>query len=245
MENQDYIKLLQPYREEFVAYKESILKEWVSFAPVEEIFSRHKIEKKFFVEKFASGVFDYFMNVILEDVSIGECPVMEQFLLFLKDVDISSQELFEICTHFKRSMINFTYKKAFASYDVFNAITHIFDQNFSGILKFYSDTIYAKEQEIIKNMELLSEYKKAIDESSLVYKVSSDRKINYVNDKLLELSGYEIDEIIGAPYDFFRYDDTERELCAKVWEDIRTKGIFKGIVDVRDKVKRTEDQGVF
>ena len=235
MDDQYYIEKLRPYRDTFEKSKESILEEWTSFEPVIQIFLKHGIDRTNFLDQFAGGVFDYFMRVIAKEVVIGQCPVMEQFLLFLKDVDISSQELFEICTHFKRAMIDFTYVEGFNTQDVFNAITHIFDHNFSSILKFYSDTIYAKEQEILKNMELLSEYKKAIDESSLVYKVGSDKKINYVNDKLLELSGYEIDEIIGAPYDFLRYDDTEREQCEKIWLDIEQSGIYRGIVKNRKK----------
>ena len=235
MDDRYYIEKLHPYRTVFQDAKQNILEEWTSFEPVEEIFLKHGIDKRHFLEKFASGVFDYFMSVIAEEVIIGQCPVMEQFLLFLKDVDISSQELFEICTHFKRAMIDFTYIEQINSQDIFNAITHIFDQNFSAILKFYSDTIYAKEQEILKNMELLGEYKKAIDESSLVYKVGADKRINYVNEKLLELSGYEIDEIIGAPYDFLRFDEPEREQCVKIWEDIEQKGIYRGIVKNRKK----------
>ena len=235
MDDKYYIDQLYPHRNVFQNSKENILNAWTSFEPIEEIFRKHSIDKRHFLEKFASGVFDYFMSVIAEEVVIGQCPVMEQFLLFLKDVDISSQELFEICTHFKRAMIDFTYVKQINSQDIFNAITHIFDQNFSAILKFYSDTIYAKEQEIIKNMELLAEYKKAIDESSLVYKLGADKRINYVNEKLLELSGYEIDEIIGAPYDFLRYDKPEREQCVKIWEDIELNGIYRGIVKNRKK----------
>ncbi len=235
MNDEYYIEKLGPYHEVFENAKEDILQEWFSFKAVSGILLKHGIDKEYFLKEFADGVFDYFMRVIVKEVTIGQCPVMEKFVLFLKDEDISSYELFELCTHFKRAMIDFTYKEEINSQDIFNAITHIFDQNFSSILKFYSDTIYAKEQEIMKNMELLSEYKKAIDESSLVYKVGSDRRINYVNDKLLELSGYEIDEVIGADYDFLRYDDTEKEQCGKVWQDIERHGIYRGIVKNRKK----------
>ena len=240
MNNQDYIQVLVPFQEEFRQSKEEILSKWADFPVISEIFDKHQIDKMDFVDRFASGVFDYFMRLIAKEVSIGRCPVIEEFLLYLKDVDITSAELFEICTHFKRSMIDFTYKKNFNSQDVFNAITHIFDRNFSSVLKFYSDTIYAKEQEIVKNMELLGEYKKAIDESSFVYKVNNERKITYVNDKLLELSGYDIDEVIGASYDFMRYDEKERQQCSRIWEEVEEKGIYRGVVK-----NRTKDGGYF
>jgi len=230
-----YIKTLLSFKTTFENSKESILKEWMDYEPIIQIFLKHKIDKDEFLQKFAGGVFDYFMRVITEDAAIGGCPIMERFLLFLKGVEISSQELFEICTHFKRAMIDFTYQKGFNSRDVFNAITHIFDQNFSSILKFYSDTIFAKEQEIEKHMELLEEYKKAIDESSLVYKVGINKKINYVNEKLLELSGYKASEIIGASYDFLCYDDSQQEQCKKIWKDIDKVGTYRGIIKDRKK----------
>ncbi len=232
---QQKIEYLPSYLEFFKASKEKILFSWISFETVRTIFDRHGINTLTFLERFATGVFDYFMNVITGHVKIGECPVMEQFLLFLKDVEISSQELFEICTHFKRSMIDFTYEEGINSKAIFDEISYIFDSNFSAILKFYSDTIYAKEQEIIKNMELLAEYKKAIDESSLVYKVSEERKIIYVNDKLLSLSGYEIDEIIGKPYNYLRYDDAQKEQCETIWQELEKKGLYRGIVQNRKK----------
>ncbi len=229
------VEHLRRNKETFVAAKESILSEWVDFTSVKEIFKKHSINQVHFLERFATGVFDYFMRVISGEVKLGECPVMEQFLLYLKDVEISSQELFEICTHFKRAMIDFSYDAGINSKEMFDEITFVFDRNFSSILKYYSDTIYAKEQEIIKNMELLSEYKKAIDESSLVYKVDSNGKIVYVNDKLLELSGYEIDDIIGANYNFLRYDENEKQQCEEIWRDIEKSGIYRGIVKNRKK----------
>ena len=131
-------------REIFIQNKELILSQWISYTIPQEILQQHKIDKLFFIEKYASGVFDYFMDIITEEVKIGNCPVMQELLVYLKNREISADELFEICSHFRRSMIDFSYDAKLNSKEIFDEISYIFDQNFRGILKFYTDTIFQK-----------------------------------------------------------------------------------------------------
>lgn len=84
------------------------------------------------------------MGVISGNVKIGNCPMMQELLVYLKDREISADELFEICSHFRRSMIDFAYDNNLDSKDMANEISYIFDKNFRGILKFYTDTIFQK-----------------------------------------------------------------------------------------------------
>lgn len=128
----------------FIASKEKILLQWVSYSSPDEILKLHNIDKKFFVEKYASGVFDYFMGVISGEREIGNCPIMQELLAYLKFREISADELFEICSHFRRSMIDFSYDAELNSKELFNEISYIYDRNFRGILKFYTDTIFEK-----------------------------------------------------------------------------------------------------
>jgi len=74
------------------------------------------------VEKYAGGVFDYFIGVIRGEVSIGNCPVMQEFLAYLKNREISANELFEICSHFRRSIIDFSYDAKLNSKELFDDI---------------------------------------------------------------------------------------------------------------------------
>ena len=138
----------------FIDSKENILKQWVSYESPKQILQLHKIDEKYFVEKYASGVFDYFMGVIAGKVEIGNCPVMQEFLVYLKNREISADELFEICSHFRRSMVDFSYDVKLNSKELFDEISYIFDKNFRGILKFYTDTIFQKlidaRQEAVK-----------------------------------------------------------------------------------------------
>jgi len=138
------IPTLIQVQDTFIASKQIILEQWVSYDSPKEILKLHEIDEEYFVEKYASGVFDYFMGVIAGDVEIGNCPVMQELLVYLKNREISADELFEICSHFRRSMVDFSYDVKLNSKELFDEISYIFDKNFRGILKFYTDTIFQK-----------------------------------------------------------------------------------------------------
>ncbi|MDH4943463.1 ATP-binding protein [Sulfurimonas sp. C5] len=138
------IAALRSFKETFSKSKNNILQQWVEYETSAAILELHEIDQNYFVEAFGSGVFDYFMGVISGEVEIGNCPVMQDFLAYLKNREISADELFELCSHFRRSMIDFSYDAKINSKEVFDAISYIFDQNFRGILKYYTDAIFQK-----------------------------------------------------------------------------------------------------
>ncbi|WP_457747928.1 ATP-binding protein [Sulfurimonas sp.] len=128
----------------FLNSKEAIVQQWLSYDAPKKILTLHNIDEKYFIEKYAAGVFDYFMGVISGKVEIGQCPIMEELLAYLKFREISADELFEICSHFRRSMIDFSYDAGLNSKELFDEISYLFDKNFRGILKYYTDTIFEK-----------------------------------------------------------------------------------------------------
>lgn len=128
----------------FINSKDIILRQWVSYDSPKRILKLHSIDEDFFINQYASGVFDYFMGVISREVEIGNCPVMQKLLAYLKYREIGADELFEICSHFRRSMVDFSYDAGLNSKELFDEISYIFDKNFRGILKFYTDTIFQK-----------------------------------------------------------------------------------------------------
>ena len=135
---------LQEHKDTFIDAKKEILKMWLSYSAPKKILLSHGIEPEFFCDQYAGGVFDYFIGVIAGEVEIGNCPVMQSLLSYLKDREISADELFEICSHFKRAMVDFTYDKEINSKKVFNELSYIFGKNFQGILKYYTDTIFQR-----------------------------------------------------------------------------------------------------
>lgn len=138
------IAVLRDYGEVFSKSKNKILQQWITYDTSAAILELHNIDQKYFIEMYGSGVFDYFMGVISGEVEIGNCPVMQEFLAYLKNREISADELFELCSHFRRSMIDFSYDAKINSKEVFDSISYIFDQNFRGILKYYTDVIFQK-----------------------------------------------------------------------------------------------------
>jgi len=132
------------YQNIFIRSKDNILFNWVSYHTTKDILELHSIEAEYFIKNYSSGVFDYFMGVIAGDLEIGNCPVMQGLLAYLKDREISADELFEICSHFRRAMVDFSYDAKLDSKELFDEISYIFDKNFRGILKYYTDTIFQK-----------------------------------------------------------------------------------------------------
>ena len=176
--------------------KGHILQEWLSFEVATDILKLHGIEVQYFQRHFAGGVFDYFMEIIRGEKEIGDCPVIADLLDYLKDRDVSSDELFILCSHFRRAMLDFSYDSSLNNRAIFDEISYVFDLNFSGVLQRYSATIYQKELEIERNVKLLNEYKKAIDASAIVSKTDRDGSITFVNDNFCNVSGYERAEIL-------------------------------------------------
>jgi len=138
------IPQLAKLQEKFRKNKKHILEQWIRYESPKTILRLHNIDENYFLEKYASGVFDYFMGVIAGETEIGNCPVMQEFLEYLKYREISADELFELCSHFRRSMLDFSYDSGLNSKQIFQEISYIFDKNFRGILKFYTDTIFQK-----------------------------------------------------------------------------------------------------
>ena len=65
------IQTLIKHQKYFIDVKDTILKQWVSYDSPKEILKLHEIDEKYFIDKYASGVFDYFMGVIAGVVEIG------------------------------------------------------------------------------------------------------------------------------------------------------------------------------
>ena len=226
---------LKKAKRSYAESKNKILKDWLSYKTPKEILLQHDIAVDKFIEDYASGVFDYFMGVISDEMDIGNCPVIQSLLVYLKDREISADELFEICSHFRRSMIDFSYDAELNSKELFDEISYIFDKNFGGVLKHYTDTIFAKEQEINRNVKLVSEYKKALDESALIFKTDMDGNITYVNNKLLSLCESNEDEIIGQKFTYMNHTDVSIEEQEKTWLELQHNNIYRGTIKNKKK----------
>ena len=59
--------------------------------------------------------------------------------------------------------------------------------------------------------------------------------IIYANNLFCEIAGYELDELIGEPHNIVRHPDMPRIAFKGLWDDLREKGFWTGIVKNRRK----------
>lgn len=92
-----------------------------------------------------------------------------------------------------------------------------------------------KSQELLEQIQLLNEYKKAVDYSTIVSTSDYSGVITYVNDAFTKVSGYSVDELIGQPHSIIRHPDNPPELFVQMWETILGKKVWQGILKNRSK----------
>ena len=87
-----------------------------------------------------------------------------------------------------------------------------------------------EKKDLKYSYNFLLEYKKAIDESSIVSKTDKNGLITFVNKKFCEISGYEEDELIGKSHNIIRHPSMTKEFFNNLWKTITNKEIFKGVI---------------
>ena len=96
-----------------------------------------------------------------------------------------------------------------------------------------------KDKELLINLALLDEYKKAVDESAIVTKTDTKGVITYVNKEFCRISGYTKEEVIGKSHNIVRHPQNPKSLFEQLWKDISEKKIWKGIIKNRSKTHKT------
>lgn len=90
-------------------------------------------------------------------------------------------------------------------------------------------------QELNTNLALLNSYKKAVDESTIVSKTNARGIITYVNDRFVEISGYEREELVGHPHNIIRHPEMPEAVFEELWRTLKAKKIWKGVIKNRRK----------
>ncbi len=95
-------------------------------------------------------------------------------------------------------------------------------------------------QEQRRDRRLLEQYRMLVDKSAIVTKFHPDGRINYVNDKFSELSGFAPHELIGRNISDLRHPDERQNLMGAIWQTILQGEPWAGIIK-----NRTRDDGMF
>ena len=92
------------------------------------------------------------------------------------------------------------------------------------------ENVRSKTKKLREQVNLLQEYSKVLDASSIVSKGDLKGNITYVNDKMCEVSGYSEQELLGKPHSMLRHPDMEGSTFHDMWETIQGKSIWQGLV---------------
>lgn len=93
--------------------------------------------------------------------------------------------------------------------------------------------------ELYDNLNLLNEYKKAIDYSTIVSMTNAKGQIIYVNDAFTKNSGYTEEELIGSNHNIIRHPDNPAQLYKNMWEQLLNKKPWHGVIKNLSKDKKS------
>jgi len=68
------------------------------------------------------------------------------------------------------------------------------------------------------------------EDELIVSRTDFTGKITYVNETFAEISGYEVDELIGKPHNVIRHPDMPKSAFADLWETIERGDVWEGYV---------------
>lgn len=97
------------------------------------------------------------------------------------------------------------------------------------------EIIYNAKQLQGETVNLLQQYKNAIDVSSIVTKSDLSGKITYANENFCQISQYSQEELIGRPHSILRSPNMEKKAFQELWDTIQAKKIWQGTVENRKK----------
>lgn len=208
--------------------KRELISNWMSNRDVLKIFKKHNIDLAFFIKEYAIKVINYYLEVILGNAKIEDCPVDGKLMQFLSSKDVRSEEFFMLCSGVRKSFENFTYKHNFFSEEIEQEINYIYTNNFYGVLQHYTAHQNELENRLKQSIEIEDQY---IIKSSF----DTDGKITNVSKAYCEISGYTKQEIIGRDYNILADDDATIEILFGMWNTISNGNVWRGETKNRKK----------
>jgi len=212
------------YINDFEKNKKKILEFWMRNESVIEVLKNFDMDRKVFLKEYAIGVLDYYICVVKNEKKIGDCPVIEELLNYLEKHNISSSQLFILCSGFRNAMVEYMYFIKIQSFELEKELNYYYEQNFSGVLEKYTKTI----KEINKSTDIIDKY-------VIMSRTDSKGIIQTVSNAFCDISGYTNDELIGQPHNIIRHPDMPKEIYKELWETIQSGKSWSGEVKNRKK----------
>lgn len=117
-----------------------ILSLWKNQPHLIEVLNSRQICVEFFIKHFGSRVLDYFIGVLEEEKSPGQCPVIIVMLKFFSNHGLKLEEIFRICSGMRNAVIHTVLENGISHTDKkFMIVADLFDTNFAGVICEYLD----------------------------------------------------------------------------------------------------------
>ncbi len=210
--------------------RNEIITRWMNKSEVQNILHRHSLPV---IEKNTHLLYqfcDCYISVIEWRTTITECQVKIDFLQLLNNYNVSTAELFTLVIKLKNVIEQIIYENGNLSFALQSEIDALTLQMANDLAANFESLTSSNLNYKSENSNLLAEYKKAVDLSNIVSKTNPKGVITYVNDKFCEISGYTRDELIGKPHNIIRHPDMPREAFKGLWDTIKAKKSWNGIV---------------
>ncbi|QOG12972.1 PAS domain-containing sensor histidine kinase [Arcobacter sp. FWKO B] len=208
--------------------KDEILKSWIHDNDVLKVLKAHHINQDFFIKNYALEILEYYIDVIVGKKDIGDCPIISKLISYLKGKHIKVDELFLLCNGFRKSIVSYLYDINVSDKKIFDSVEYIFDHNFMGVLKKYSQNIDDVEIKLDKSLGIVDKY---------IIMSSTDVKgmIVYASEAFCTISGYTKKELLGSPHNIVRHPDMPQSLFENMWKTIQNGNIWHGEIKNRKK----------
>jgi len=198
---------------------------------VKVLFKKHNISDVIFASNGLEALKVYEANkfdLVITDIIM---PQMDGFTLIEKIKEINSDQLFMMITGLENRddliraielRVNYFIEKP------------IHPSKFTKVIDACFKDINQKKEAELSNL-LLSQYKHAIDESTIVSKSDCKGKIIYANDAFYKISQYTKEECIGKNHNIVRHPDMDPEVFKDMWKTIKSKKEWRGVLKNRAK----------
>ncbi len=211
-------------------HRNDIIKRWMDKSEVQNVLHRHSLP---IIEKNMHLFYEFcdcFISVIEWGSTITECQVKIDFLQLLNNYNVTTADLFTLILILKSSIEQVIFENGNLSFALQSEIDSLTLAMANDLASNFETIIKSNENYKSENSNLLAEYKKAVDLSNIVSKTNPKGVITYVNDKFCEISGYTRDDLIGKPHNIIRHPDMPREAFKELWDTIKAKKSWNGIV---------------
>ncbi|QDF28902.1 sensor histidine kinase [Halarcobacter anaerophilus] len=205
-----------------------LLKAWISNEKVLDILKVHNINLNIFIKEYALNIVKYHLNVInnpkikIDDKNLKNC------VIFLKDNDISLDELFIIFNRLKSSLIEYIPSIENSDLNLIKDINYIYEESFLKILEIYSKSLSKIKKRLVKKNDLVDKY-------VIMSKVDKEGNIIDVSQAFCDISGYTKEEIIGKKYLLLKHPSFPNEKMNELWETVNSGKIWQGEIKNQKK----------